>query len=126
MAGTVLVEETAGIATAKLLPGTAGAMAAKMAQTPSEAFRVLAKSRDEEIAAMRSLCPELLGPGRVDPTLAPRGATKGTLVRQHPERESPAAGPDRDYRGHAHAAAAVDAPGPGGHRFLAAGNRHGL
>ena len=39
VAGTVLVEETAGIATAKLLPDTAGAMAAKMAQTPSEVFR---------------------------------------------------------------------------------------
>jgi hypothetical protein len=78
VAGTVLVEETVGVATVKLLPDTAGAVAAKVAQTPSEVFGVLARFRDEEVAAMRSLYPELLGPGRVDPTLALRGANKGT------------------------------------------------
>ena len=34
--------------------------------------------RDMEVAAMRSLHPELLGAGRVDPTQALRGASKGT------------------------------------------------
>ena len=36
------------------------------------------KLRDVEVAAMRSLHPELLGAGRVNPTLALRGASKGT------------------------------------------------
>jgi hypothetical protein len=78
--GTVLVEEIVGIARAKLLPDTAGAVAAKMAQTPSEVFGVLAKFRDEEVAAMRSLYPELLGPGRVDPTPGPARRQQGHLV----------------------------------------------
>jgi hypothetical protein len=43
-----------------------------------EVFGVLAKFRDEEVAAMRSLRPELLGPGRVDPTPALRSVNKGT------------------------------------------------
>jgi len=74
---------------------------------------------------MRSLHPELLGAGRVDPTLALRGASKGTWfgnilnerVRQRSKLRSPR---------HAHATAEVNAAGPERHRFVAAGNRHGL
>ena len=46
---------------------------------------------------MRSLHPELLGAGRVDPALALRGASKGTWFGNI-LNESPAAGPNRDHR----------------------------
>ncbi|MFF8432204.1 RHS repeat domain-containing protein [Streptomyces sp. NPDC016566] len=78
LAGAMVVEEAVGVATAKLVPEAAGALLPKMAQTPSEVFGVLARFRDEEVAAMRSLYPEFLGPGRVDPALAIGGANKGT------------------------------------------------
>ena len=96
-----------------------------MAQTPSEVFGVLAKFRDEEVAAMRSLYPELLGPGRVDPTLALRGADKGTwfgnILNERVRQRVQTAITEGTLTSHA-----VNAPGPEGHRFLAAGNRHGL
>jgi RHS repeat-associated protein len=63
---TVALEEGVGVVTVK------------MAQSPSEVFGVLSKFRDEELASMRSLYPELLGPGGVDPALALGGANKGT------------------------------------------------
>jgi hypothetical protein len=126
VAGAVLVEETVGIVTAKLLPDTAGAVAAKMAQAPSEVFGVLAKFRDEEVAAMRSLYPELLGPGRVDPALALRGANKGTwfgnILNERVRQRVQAA----ITEGTLTPQLRVNAPGPEGHRFLAAGYRHGL
>ena len=74
---------------------------------------------------MRSLHPELLGAGRVNPTLALRGASKGTWfgnilnerVRQRVQTAitETRSRHSRGERGR-----------PEGHRFVAAGNRHGL